>query len=100
LAASVGWAGTDPLAFRLVDVTCDASYPTGGYPLSATQLGLSKARGVIVTSHPSGYVIEFDAVNSKLKFYRTNTTGAALSEIPNATSLSGIVVHLLVYGDR
>lgn len=100
MAASVQWAGTDPLAYRLVDVTLDSSYPTNGYALSAAQLGLSKVRAVIVASHPAGYVLEYDAANSKLKVYRTNVTGAQLGEVPAATSLTGIVVHLLVYGDR
>lgn len=100
MAASVQWAGTDPLAYRLVDVTLDASYPTNGYALSAQQLGLTKVRAVIVTSHPAGYVMEYDATAAKLKVYRTNTTGAALSEVPAATSLTGVLVHLLVFGDR
>lgn len=98
MAATVTKIVSGPPQFGLVDVTLDNSYPTGGYPITAAQLGFNRILGVIVMSHPSGYTFEYDAANNKLKAYRVNTTAAALSEVPNATSLTGINVHLLVVG--
>jgi hypothetical protein len=99
MAPTVQWVGpVDDPKFREVDVTFDTSYVAGGYLISATQLGMSTVFGVIITSNPSGYVLEWDAVNSKVKVYRVNTTAAALAEVPAATNLSGITARLLVVG--
>lgn len=99
MAATVQWNGAGVPLFRQVDVTFGSSdYTTGGYSISASQLGLTKVLGVIVMSNPSGYVFEFNTATSKLLAYRVNTTSAALSEVPAATNLNGLTVHLLAVG--
>ena len=99
MAATVQWNGLgSQLVFRQVDVTFDSSYATGGYAISTAQLGLGKVLGVIVMSHPAGYVVEHNVATGKLVVYRVNTTGAVLGEVPAATNLSGITAHLLAVG--
>lgn len=100
MAATVAVTDNGPmnnLRWRTVNVTLDASYPTGGYPISAAQLGFNKTRAVFVTSHSGGYVYEWAAGN--LKAYRQTAATGALVEVPNTTSLTGITVQLFVIGD-
>ena len=93
---------TNNLAWRTVSVALDTSYPTGGYPITAAQLGFSKSRVTFVTSHSGGYVYEWAANGSNggnLKAYRQTAATGSLVEVPNATSLSGVTVQLFVLGD-
>jgi hypothetical protein len=89
------------LAYRVVDVTADTSYPTGGYTLDLAALDMKK----IVSVEPVtqvGYVIEWNPATSKLMFYKNQATANSnpLQEVANATSLSGIVVRVLVIGEH
>lgn len=81
----------------LIDVVGDASYPTGGYPLTAAQLGLSTELDFIngtVYAAPVATItsVSYDAVNSKLKFL------AGGAEVANATNLSTVTVRLVAKG--
>lgn len=90
------------LVFAVVSVALDSSYPSGGYTLTAKQLGFSSTRFVIVTSHTGGNVYEFvpDAAGNggKLKVYRQTTVAGALPEVTNGTSLAGVSVQLFASG--
>src|SRR5579872_5897776 len=90
---------TNNLRWRTFDITLDNSYPTGGYSITPSLLGFSQVRAVIVNSHTGGYVYEYDIVNQKLKAYRQTAATGALVEVPNTTSLTGIIVHIFVIGD-
>lgn len=99
MAATVTWSAPGiGLQFREVDVVGDSSYPTGGYAVAVSQSGFNHVVGVIVMHSPAGYCLEWDSVNSKVKFYRVNTTGAAQAEVPAATNVTGVTAKLLVLG--
>ena len=112
------------ITWRAVDVTLDNNYPSGGYPISLSDLGMARMFGVIV-NHPSGFVFEFDHANNKLKAFRlqllghTHTENTAAAYTQNATTgavnsagltgslvevtggstvLNGVVVRLFVMG--
>jgi hypothetical protein len=106
LAASVtivdrGAAGD--LAFRIVDVTLDNSYPTGGYALTPQLLGLG-SNGTIYAvlgdmSKTGGWDVGWDYTNSKLQvFDGSGSASAAAHEIAAATNVSTVVARLLVFG--
>lgn len=52
---------------HLVKLTFDASYPTGGEPLTPALLDLKKVHHVFVEAAPGGYAVEYDPTNKKLK---------------------------------
>ena len=66
------------LNFRVVDLTCDNSYPSGGYPLTAQALGFGGS-GVIYAVQPQGVkngrLVEWDQANSKIMI--RDSSGAA-----------------------
>ena len=82
----------------IVEVTGDASYPTGGYPVAAAQ-GLPAIGTVLFASIEPNvgvaasqtYEYQFDYVNSKIKFSRDN------GEVAAATNVSTIVVRALIF---
>lgn len=84
---------------RVVRVTFDNSYPTGGEAVTPSQLGFKNVHNIIPGVSTNGYVVTYDKANAKLKVFRG---GAAVStpfaEVPNATDLSTVVVDLTVYG--
>lgn len=52
------------------DVAFDSSYPTGGEPLSLSNLGLSEV-DIVLISQKSGYMLEYDYTNKKVLAYRS-----------------------------
>jgi hypothetical protein len=73
----------------IFDVAGDASYATGGYPLSLSSLSNRTVYGI----NDGGAIIAlWDAVNLKVKFI-TAATGA---EVANASNQSAVTVKLLV----
>lgn len=81
------------LAYRDVEVSLDASYPTGGYVLSAASLGMKTLRA-IVPSEPAGYSVGWDMANGKLVLYTAGGT-----QVANATNLSTVKIRLFVIGE-
>lgn len=96
------------LAYNVVDVTLDGSYPAGGYPITPATFGLSSidllhvsgARGS-VGGATLGLVWEWDHVNSKLKAYRTGSaTSNELLETDAPKVSSATVLRVIAYGRR
>ena len=76
-------------------ITLDNSYPTGGYSITARDLGWSEITGVIrLGGNAAGaaYHMVYDTVNSKLMAFSGG------SEVANATDLSAAVVRVLFLG--
>lgn len=80
-------------------VAADNSYPTGGYTLAASSLGLGNAANtdpeliVDVMSGTHGYTAEYDYANQKLVFYTSAGTQTA-----NATDLSALtLIHVVAW---
>lgn len=87
---------------RVVDITLDNAYPTGGYPLTAQSLGIG-LNGQILFVDPatvkSGYMFEYDQVNQKLKAYQNGAGNAPNTELANNSAvLNGLVARCVVLG--
>jgi len=78
------------------DVTFDASYPTGGEPLTAADLGLLTVDHTLTTVKTAGAgsvtAAKYIPSTSKLVAY------AAGAEIANTTDLSAVTVQVVAYG--
>lgn len=77
----------------IVDVDFDSSYPTGGESLTASDLGFAGTVDLLLAEPQSGYVFEYDRVNSKLLAYygdNNNASDGPLIEVPNTTNLSTV----------
>jgi hypothetical protein len=102
-AAIVDRGAAGDLFTRIVDITLDGSYPAGGYPLTAQQLGLG-TNGVILFvdgtgSKTGGWIVAWDYTNGKLQvFDGSGAANVAMHEVAAATVLTGVVARLLVWG--
>ncbi len=95
---------TGQKGFKRAVVTFDNSYPDGGEPISAADLGLSTIDSMWVTAREDfsvagGYVVEWDKTAGTLRVLATGAAaGAVLDEEAAATDLSALVVTVLAYG--
>ncbi len=88
---------------RIWDVTFDTSYPTGGESLTAADLDLRVVEFVQGDSKGTGWVVQYDYANSKLKVFGVNSAEATaavqvLDEVADTTNLSTVVVRLMAVG--
>ena len=100
MAATFRWVNADSphvLTMRVMEVTGDSSYPTGGYSMTPANVGLSRILYVDLAS-AGGYLLEYDYTNQKVKFYRETGAAGTMSEVPNTTNVSAAVGRLLVIG--
>jgi hypothetical protein len=103
VATVVDRGAAGDLFFRLVDVTLDASYPAGGYPLAAKDLGFGTNGAVFFVDSPmsktGGWLIGWDYTNGKLQvFDSSGAAGAATVQLTGGQSLTGVVVRLFCMG--
>jgi hypothetical protein len=90
---------------RVVTVTFDASYPTGGESFTPANVGLSAFSVVIpsinagVAAH-AGRVVQFDYTNNKLMVFveEAVAAGGPLLEVADTTDLSTLVLRVLCIG--
>jgi len=72
----------------------DASYPTGGEPVTPSDFGFKKAiDSISLIGGKGGYVGDFDKTNSKILMYYADydaLADSALIQFPNATSLAAL----------
>jgi hypothetical protein len=83
---------------RVYDVTFDSSYPTGGEPLAASDVGLRKIDWAFCNVKAVGGTVNvanvyFDRANNKLKVYDETPAEAA-----NTSDLSTLVVQVAAFG--
>ena len=90
---------------RIVDVTFDSSYPTGGESFTAANVGLAELHMVlsIPKAATTNHVVQYDYTNSKLKVLgvEQDADGATvepLDEETNTADLSTLVVRVLCIG--
>lgn len=103
MAAAIKFVSQGPvevLSFRVISVTGDTSYPTGGYPLGLTECDMKR----IISVEPIvqvGHIIEWNRATSKLLFYKNSATPTSnqMVEVTAATNMTGIVVEVLVLGE-
>lgn len=88
---------------RCYEITGDTSYPTGGTAINAATFGITTILDIIPLGHQGNNpanmpVYAWDRTNNKLKAFGTAAGVSGLTEIANATNLSGSSVYLLVNG--
>src|ERR1700741_2692231 len=107
LTNSVLWSAQIPGlgAARLVDVTFDSSYPPGGEPLTATDLGLRRVRAFIPcgvagnSTDTLGGDVRYNISTAKLVAFESGGTLATpFAEVGNTESLANYTVRALVIG--
>jgi hypothetical protein len=80
----------------VTDVLFDASYPTGGEPLTASDLGLSTvafaSASVKVAGTGAVTAVFYDIANAKLLAY------TASAQVANTTDLSAVTVEVVAWG--
>tara|TARA_Y100000385_G_C13007929_1_gene600314 strand:+ start:347 stop:706 length:360 start_codon:yes stop_codon:yes gene_type:complete len=97
------------LQYRIVEVTFDSSYATGGESFTADDIGLDKIEFVVIgnVEDASGTDVAFFALydysNSKIKVYNgdasnTSTDLSSTIEVANAGDLSNVTARIMVYG--
>jgi hypothetical protein len=102
-ASVVDRGAAGDLFFRVVDITLDGSYPGGGYPVAAKDLGFG-TNGVILhvdgaMSKTGGWSVAWDYTNGKLQvFDGSGAANVAAHEVAAATVLTGVVARLMVWG--
>jgi len=79
-------------------VTMDSSYPTGGEPLTARELGLRYVNYALCTISAVGGTVNvvqahYDKENSKLKLFDETP-----AEVANAADVSNIKVQVIAFG--
>lgn len=83
---------------RVVDVTLDSSYPTGGESITATDLRLRKVQFAICNVKAVSGTVNianayYDYANQKLKIYDETP-----AEVANAADLSSCVIQVVAFG--
>lgn len=77
----------------------DASYPTGGYALSSSALGIGANPDWVAAAPKSGFIFEYDYANQKLLARWSAAAGAAFTEVTNGTNLSTVTgVRVMAMG--
>ena len=98
----------DPLAYdtwgrqrtRVMQITFDSAYPTGGESFTAAMAGMAQVVGVFLSPLASGYTVQWNRATAKLQVYEEEATaaGGPLLEVANNTDLQNLVVVALVVG--
>ena len=78
----------------------DADYTAGGEPLNPNDVGLGRIENVDIQSNTtgSGYVVEWDDDAGTLVVREESDTGGGLTEVADATDLSGEEVTIRIWG--
>lgn len=78
---------------QMIEITGDTSYPSGGYPISGPNAGMSRIDGMFtIGSSAAGYKAVYDYVNKKVLFYSNG------SQVANTTNISSITIRMKVLG--
>jgi hypothetical protein len=102
LAYSIKGRGSmGDIGIRVVDVTLDNSYPSGGWALDPQGMGFGK-NGTILTviaGPEQGRFLEYDESAGKLMVRdASGAANAASPEITTVTQMSAMVARLVAYG--
>lgn len=78
--------------------TPDTGYPTGGYSVTPSQLGLHTVENVLAQSPASSSLWEYDLANNKLKILKVNSSTGALEEVTAESDQSEAVTRIVAFG--
>ena len=76
----------------------DTGYPTGGYSITPSQLGLHTIENVLAQSPASSRLWEYDLANNKLKILQVDSTTGALEEVDTGSDQSEAVTRIVAFG--
>ena len=87
----------------IVDITFDNSYPTGGWAIAASDLGIEALYNLEIPGvTPGGYLLAWDRVNGKIKAfefdYDASADGAAKELAASSAALDGVTVRCRYIG--
>jgi hypothetical protein len=95
---------TGQKGFKRAVVVFDSSYPDGGEPITAANVGLGSLENMQITCDQDfavggGYVVEWDKTAGTLRVLATGAAaGAILDEEAAATDLSALSCNVLAFG--
>lgn len=79
-------------------VTCDSSYPTGGYAILPAQFGFNlRIDDIMANAQSSSYIPVWNQATQSLMIMQD--TGSGLVQVPGSTNLSTLVIQLLALGE-
>ena len=92
--------------FVHVALLLDSSYPSGGYPATASRFfgpGGSRIYDVISTAlavrKNNGLAVQFDSINNRVRVFSVPIAAtAAWTEVTATTNLSGVTIRAIVLG--
>lgn len=82
-------------------MTGDTAYPTGGYPFTAAQCGLSSVKIGGIARIAAGFSAAFahaDVLKQADGSCKVRFRAAAGTEVPNGTDMSAVTAHFSVSG--
>ncbi len=87
------------MKFRYPKITTDASYTTGGYPLTPAMFNLDTAIVFITCNEGvSGFTPTWDSAAQKMKFFKVGAAGPSVECAANEATLNGAVFDFKVEG--
>lgn len=89
------------LSWRIVDITFDSSYATGGESLAASDVGLQTITEVLPGggATPPGMICQWDQTNGKLALFRSNASATTvLNQVTSTADMSAFTFRCLVLG--
>jgi hypothetical protein len=104
LAYSIKGRGSSGDMFeRVVDITFDNAYPSpGGWSVDPKGCGFGVNGQILFVDMPAakiGYILEYDAVNNKIKAYQNGAGNSANVELVNNSAvLNAVVARALIMG--
>ena len=90
-------ATTGGVVEKLVSVTGDSAYTTGGTAVTAAQFGLSSILE-ISDAISGGKILHYDPVNAKIQTLVCGASTAAMAEVANASDQSAVIGRMRVTG--
>lgn len=86
----------NPLAHRVVvDITADAAYPAGGWPLTNSSMGVLSTPDAVncEVKTAQGFLAEWDSVNNKLKMWKSAAGATAFTEAASADITTSVIIR-------
>jgi hypothetical protein len=93
-------AGRPDYSETTTDMTCDASYPAGGYPVTPANLGMLDAPDTVYcyVKSAQGLLAMHDPTNAKIKLFVSGTTDSVLNEAGSNDVSTSVIVRLVCRG--
>jgi|SRR5579871_7015603 len=83
---------------KVVDVAYDNSYPTGGYAIAPSAVGLEQILAVLAGGNLAGYIPSYNQATGKLQLFQQSAATGALTEVANTTNVSAVSHRLVFFG--